>query len=74
MDGEKILASFHAYDQEDIDLYTHAPNYLCALNDIKEYLRDLDRHGQDSDEVQEKISKIREEVYDMLARYHLPED
>jgi len=74
MDDDKILATFHAYDQEGIDLYSHAINYLCALNDIKEYIRGLDKYGNGSDEVQEKISKIREDMYDMLARYHLPED
>jgi len=74
MDDDKILATFNAYDQEGIDLYSHALNYLCALNDIKEYIRGLDKYGNGSDEVQEKISKIREDMYDMLARYHLPED
>ena len=74
MDDDKILATFNAYDQDDINLYSHASNYLCALFDIKDYIRGLDKYGNDSEEIQAKISKIREDMYDMLAKYHLPED
>lgn len=73
MEDEKILASFNAYDQAEIELYSHAIGYSCALTEIMELLRSKDKYGSDYKTVEEAIEKIREECYDIKNRYHLPE-
>lgn len=73
MEDGKILASFHAYDQDDIELYSHAIGYCCALTEIMELLRSKDKYGSDYKTVEEAIEKIREEAFDIVAQYHLPE-
>ena len=33
------IATFYAYDTAEVDVYSHATNYLCVLTDIQNRLR-----------------------------------
>ena len=74
MENDKPLAVFYAYEQSDIDLYSHATGYLCALSDIMNMLRSKDKWGTQYKTVEEAIEKIREEAFDIVSQYHLPGD
>lgn len=74
MDNDKILATFYAYDYDDVSLYSHALGYKCALNEIFEFIRSKAKYGNDYKTVAEALEKIKEELYDIKSRYDLPED
>ena len=73
MENEKPLAVFYAYAQEDIDLYSHASGFSCALDGIMSMLREKDKYGTSYKTVGEAIEKMRQEAFDIVASYHLPE-
>ena len=73
MENDKPLAIFYAYEQSDVDLYAHASGYLCALNGVMDMLCAKDKWGTEYKTVEEAIEKIREETFDIVASYHLPE-
>ena len=74
MDDREILASFHAYEQADIDLYAHAGETFSALNAVMNMLREKDKYGMEYKSVEEAIEKIRKEALGIMAGYHLPRD
>jgi hypothetical protein len=75
LEANPILASFHAYDQEEINLYSHATNYSLLLWDIENRLRNDEKwHLDDYKSVAEYVEKLREFFYDMKEQYHLPEN
>lgn len=45
MDDNKILATFHAYDQDTVHAYAHIYDYIGALHEIQEKFRLWYKHG-----------------------------
>lgn len=45
MDDNRILATFHAYDQDEVRAYAHLYDYIGALHEIQEYVRVWHKHG-----------------------------
>ena len=72
--GDKVLATFNAYDQEDIELYSHALYYKVAWFDLKNRLRSDYKYGEIDDKTAEFVEKLREFSVELELRYHLPED
>lgn len=72
MENEKPIAVFYAYEQEDVELYSHASGCYCALDGIINMLRSKDKYGTNYKTVEEAIEKIREEALDIISQYHLP--
>lgn len=68
------LATFHAYDQDDIDRYAHASSYSLILWDIETKLRD-DYKAEifPTMTVIEYVEKLREQIASWKSEYHLPE-
>ena len=73
MENDRPLAVFYAYEKEDVELYAHAAGYFSALDDVMNMLRAKDKYGTEYKTVEEAIEKIREEAFDIVAQYHLPE-
>lgn len=67
------LATFHAYDQDDIDKLAHASNYSLILWDIETKLRNDYKWGELPEPVIEYIEKLRDQIASWKSEYHLPE-
>ena len=68
------LATFHAYDQDEIDRYAHASSYSLILWDIETKLRNDYKWGDfPTMTVIEYVEKLREQIASWKSEYHLPE-
>ena len=68
------LATFHAYDQDDIDKLAHASSYSLILWDIETKLRSDYKWGDFPNmTVIEYIEKLRDQIASWKSEYHLPE-
>lgn len=45
---DKILATFHCYDLDDIQLFANAADCSRALDDFRNWLRSHYKHGEDT--------------------------
>jgi hypothetical protein len=69
------LASFHAYDADEADLYSHALGYCLALLKLGEEMRRIDKYALEKyKDTEELIHYLREFYYATRSGYHLPED
>lgn len=70
---QRPLAIFYAYDNEKLDLYAHAVEYMCILDDITSQLR-KDYKYDDSlpNEVVTYIEGLQSFIAEARAEYHLP--
>ena len=66
-----VQATFNAYDQNQIDLYSHALGYYLILTDIDNKLRNDYKYGKLA---LEYIQSLREYINELRSQYHLPED
>lgn len=75
MDEPQVpLATFYAYDQDDIDKYAHATNYALILWDIEQKLRSDYKWGDFPNmTVADYIEKLRDQITSWKSEYHLPE-
>lgn len=76
MSGEPTapLATFNAYDEDDIDRYAHASNYSLILWDIEQKLRSDYKWGDFPNmTVADYIEKLRDQITSWKSEYHLPE-
>jgi len=71
---DKPIAVFYAYDNETMELYSHALGYSLALAEIKEVLRRYLKYGHTFKTIDEAIETIRNELGDLENDYHLPKD
>ena len=68
------MATFHAYDQDDIDKLAHASNYSLILWDIETKLRNDYKWGDFPNmTVIDYIEKLRDQIASWKSEYHLPE-
>lgn len=80
MDGDELLASIHqianftAYDQEDVELYSHAIGYKLALYDLETRFRTDNKWGTFDENTMKYIESLRDFMGDLKIQYHLPED
>lgn len=72
-DVKNPVAVFNAYDQSEVEAYSHLHGYMAMLWDIEQKLRSDDKWGEFSEPVYEYIDKFREFFYDLKSSYHLPE-
>lgn len=70
----KVIATFHAYDQDDLELYSHAIGYKLALFDITQRLRYEFKHKELGDEARRIIEELKDFIAELTTQYHLPED
>lgn len=69
----KPLAIFYAYDNDKLDLYAHAVEYMCILDDIEQELRkDYKYNDTLSSDVVTYIEGLRNFIAEAKAEYHLP--
>lgn len=68
------LAIFYAYDQDDLELYSHAIKYSVVLWDIKQKLRSDYKYTELPEPVMEYIEKLRDFIGDLCNESHLPPD
>ena len=68
------IATFYAYDIAEVDVYSHATNYMCVLTDIQNRLRGYLKYGQKFESVDQAINTIYSELLSLRAEYHLPDD
>lgn len=73
-ENRKPIAVFYAYEQSEVDTYSHATNYLCALYDIENRLRADYKYGDESKVPLDYIEKLRDFIGELKVQYHLPED
>ena len=45
MEGNKCMASFHAYDVDDVLRYGLSAEVLSEVNDFRQWLRGIVKHG-----------------------------
>lgn len=68
------LAAFYAYDQDGIDLYSHAADYRTVLSGLGDKLHSVEKYElecyKDTDEL---IDELRKFYYELRTQYHLPE-
>lgn len=60
-----VLATFHAYDMDDVQSYAHLFDYIAALYDIEEQVRKWRKHGhtfKTADEVLDALHSFINEV------------
>ncbi len=70
---DKPIATFHAYDQDTVDLYAHAASTSAVLWDIRMKLRNDVKYGNLTDDVVAYLDKLREEINGIMSERHLPE-
>lgn len=69
----KPVAVFYAYDNDKLDLYAHAVEYMCILDDIEQQLRkDYKYNDALSSDVITYIEGLRNFIAEAKAEYHLP--
>jgi hypothetical protein len=76
IEGQKMpLASFYAYDDDMIKLYTHADDYSAAFWDIGQELHIIEKHGMEKyKDTNELIDDIRKRYFEIRDRHRLPQD
>jgi hypothetical protein len=57
---DNILATFNAYDQDDIDLYSNALGTRLVLLDMNTKLRNDQKYGNTYETVDDCLTKLRE--------------
>jgi oligoribonuclease (3'-5' exoribonuclease) len=68
----KATIEYDLNDSDDTMAHMRAVKSLsmaCALNDIRESLRNKDKYGDYSEEVHKAISDIRQEVNELIHTY-----
>jgi hypothetical protein len=70
---DKPIAVFNAYDNETMELYSHALGYSLALTEIKEILRGYLKYGHTFTSIDQAIETMRNELGDLENDYHLPQ-
>ena len=73
-EDNKPIAVFCAYDQDTLELYSHALGYSLALVQIKETLRRYLKYGHSFKTADEALEGIRNEVFELENDYHLPKE
>lgn len=69
----KPIAVFYAYDNDKLDLYAHAVEYMCILYDIENQLRKDHKYNDVlSSDVVTYIEGLRNFIAEARAEYHLP--
>ena len=69
----KPLATFIAYDQDDVDRFSHALYYSCILFDIESRLRGDSKYKELSEDVYKYIEELKDFIAETKVSYHLPE-
>lgn len=67
------LATFHAYDQDEIDRYAHASSYSLILWDIETKLRSDYKWESLPEGAYQYVEKLRDQIASWKSEYHLPE-
>ena len=67
------IATFMAYDQDELDRLAHSGGYMAILGNIEDYLRRDMKYNELPHEVYAYVEKLRGSIYDWRAMYHLPE-
>ena len=67
------IATFHAYDQDELDRLAHSSGYMAILGNVEEYLRSDQKYKELPHEVYQYVEKLRGAIYDWRSMYHLPE-
>ena len=67
------LATFHAYDMDEIERYSHATGYMMILYEIEQKLRANWKYNDIPEAVYEYVEKLREQIASWKSKYHLPE-
>ena len=71
----KVLATFNAYDQDEIDLFGHATGYMLTVWDVGNHLREIEKWRLDSfKSPSDLLDEIRDYFYETKEKYHLPQD
>ena len=70
--NEPVLATFHAYDREQIDLYAHALGYLVVLDAIENALWTDWKWAELPPDVYAYVEKLRDKIFELKTENHLP--
>ena len=62
MDDNRILATFNAYNQDEVHAYAHLYDYIGALSEIRQGVRQWWKHGHKFKDADEAISAMYELV------------
>jgi hypothetical protein len=73
-DAPKILATFNAYDQADVEMYSHASGYYSVIAYTLQYLREKIKYGHDYKDADAALEDIRVFINGQCSDYHLPND
>ena len=67
------IATFAAYDQDELDRLAHSGGYMAILGDIDDFLRNSIKREELPKDVYAYAEKLREYIYNLRSIYHLPE-
>ena len=73
-DTNKPIAVFYAYDNDTLELYSHALGYYLAFVNAKETIRRYLKYGHTFKTADEALEGIRDEVFELGNEYHLPNE
>lgn len=72
-ENTKILATFNAYDNNDIELFSHASNYQSVLWDIEDFLKGIYKwHLDDYKTTDDLLDAICAKIHELKTEAHLP--
>ena len=68
------LAVFYAYDEMDVEKFSHIDGTIALLYDIENRLRSDEKWKELPEAVYDYVVKLREFISETKSSYHLPED
>jgi hypothetical protein len=67
-----VLATFNAYDDEEVKLHAHVAGFAAALWDIREHVHELLKYGHKFDSVDAALEEIEEFINGEYDTFDLP--
>jgi hypothetical protein len=70
---DKVIAVFNAYDDIEVQRFSHALDYELALWDVEMFIREMYQHHLEEYDKNEMFIKIQEEIGRIREEHHLPQ-